>query len=110
MGSTSPKKQRPHLGRCGREKVTSQLQLEANASADLDLPVAAELFLRRAGQSAESGASKKPRGANRVEPLVMVKDVSEDTLEFQANAFRHDNILPDAEVHVPVRQAKDVAI
>ena len=28
--------------------------LEANAEADLDLPVAAELFLRRAGQSAKN--------------------------------------------------------
>ncbi len=40
----------------------------------------------------------------------MVEDVSEDTLQFQANAFRHHYVLPDAEVHVPVGQAKDVAV
>ena len=37
-------------------------------------------------------------------PLIVVEDISEDTLEFQVDALRHSDTLPDAEVHVPVRQ------
>src|SRR5580693_9210382 len=40
----------------------------------------------------------------------MVEYVSKYTLQFHANAFRHNNILPHAEVHVPVGQAEEIAI
>jgi hypothetical protein len=37
-------------------------------------------------------------------PLIMVDHVSEDALEFQADAFRYTDILLDAEIHIPVGQ------
>ena len=44
-----------------------------------------------------------------IEPLIMVQDVSEDALDFYANALRYSDILLDAEVHIPVGQATDTA-
>jgi hypothetical protein len=39
----------------------------------------------------------------------MVKDVTEDALEFNANALRHQDVLLDAEVQIPVGQAAETA-
>ena len=35
--------------------------------------------------------------------MIMVKDVSEDSTELRADAFREHDVLLDAEVHVPER-------
>jgi hypothetical protein len=40
----------------------------------------------------------------------MLENISEHALKFQANALRHVDILPDAEVHIPVGQANKIAI
>ena len=87
-------------------------KLEANTGADFYLPVAAGLLLRRATESAESGRPEQPHGvgAHWIQPLVMVEHVSEHTLKLQANAFRYHNVLSDAEIQIPVRQAKEIAV
>ena len=65
------------------------VSLEANASAEFDLPIAAdELCLRRAQHDPETGG--KAHGQTHwIQPLVMVENISEHTLKFQANAFRY---------------------
>ena len=87
--------------------------LEANASAQLDLPVAAGLRLRRAvTQRAEGGrAFEQSRFGvgQRILLLIVVQSVSEHALEFQADALRHPEVLLDTEVHIPVTEATDNA-
>ena len=39
----------------------------------------------------------------------MVENVSKDALNFQAYALRYSEILPDAEIHIPIRQSRDAA-
>jgi hypothetical protein len=39
----------------------------------------------------------------------MVENVRKDALNFQANALRYSEILPDAEVHIPIGQSRETA-
>src|SRR5579863_62674 len=88
-------------------------KLEANASAQFDLPIAARLLLRRSVvQSAEAGRAFEESRLGideRVLPLVMVQDVGEHALKLQTDALRHPEVLLDTEVHIPVGQAIDNA-
>ena len=39
----------------------------------------------------------------------MVENVRKDALNFHANAFCHSEILPDAEIHIPIGQSRETA-
>jgi hypothetical protein len=85
-----------------RRDASNAFKLEADAETDLDLPVASWFLLRRAPTqltettSGEAGPKPDSEKAVRVQKLIVVENVSEDALQFQANALRHFDILPDA--------------
>src|SRR5271169_1574276 len=103
----------PHLRGAARWRIRNRGKSEANARAQLDLPVAASLLLRRAAtQIAETRRAFEEshvKVAKRIQPLIVVQNVSEHALEFQADALRHPEVLLDAEVHIPVGQASEYA-
>src|SRR5579863_3233565 len=39
----------------------------------------------------------------------MIENVGKDALNFQANALRYPEILPHAEVHIPIGQSRETA-
>src|SRR5579864_6585387 len=101
--------------RSTRAEVPDAVELEANANTYLNLPVAAWFFLRRPPnqftETRETGwQSGSESGPDCVQPLIVIKNVSDDSLKLEADVLRHSEVLCDAQVKVPVGQARDAAV